>query len=95
MKLEPYFKYFCFGFAGLTLFLINSDLAVGKIDIRDYLSNFGLLLIRIEIGVLMTHEQLTAEVTLKNLLSKDKSLFLLPVGMIAYIPQFYYISLLV
>ncbi len=35
-------------------------------------------------GVLMTYEQLTAEVTLRNFFSKDKSLSLSPVGIFAH-----------
>lgn len=66
MKIDFYFKYFCFGLAGASLFLIYSDLSVGKTAPLDYLSNIGLFLICIEMGVLMTSEQLTAEVTLKN-----------------------------
>ena len=83
MKIERYFKYFSFGLAGFTLFLIYSDLTAGKTSLRDYLSNIGLLLISIEMGVLMTHEKLTAEVTLKNLFSKE-SLVVSTVGVLAY-----------
>jgi hypothetical protein len=35
-------------------------------------------------GVLMTYEQLTAKVTLRNLLSKNKTIFLSPVGIFAH-----------
>lgn len=84
MKLELYFKYFCFGFAGFTLFLIYSDLMDDKTAIEDYLGNIGLLLVCIEMGVLMSYEHLTAEVTLKKFFSKNKSLFLSPVGVFAH-----------
>lgn len=84
MKLESYFKYFCFGFAGLILFIIYSDFMGGKTALSDYLGNIGLLLVCIEMGVLMTYEHLTAEVTLRNFFSIDKSLSLSPVGIFAH-----------
>lgn len=85
MKLESYFKYFCFGFSGLLLFIIYSDLIVDKTSFSEYLINIGLFLICIELGVLMTCERLTAKVTFKNFFSKDKSLLVSPVGLLAHI----------
>lgn len=84
MKLEFYFKYFCFILAGFILFLIYSDIRAGKTEFSHYLGNIGLLLVSVEMGVLMTYEQLTAKVTLRNLLSKNKTIFLSPVGIFAH-----------
>lgn len=84
MKLESYFKYFSFGLAVFILFLIYADFVAGKTAITDYLGNIGLVLVSIEMGVLMTYEQLTAKVTLKNFFSTGKSLFLSPVGIFAH-----------
>ena len=83
MKLERYFRYFCFGLAGLILFLSYGDLAEQQTTITDHLSYLGLFLICIEMGVLMTYEQLTAKVTLKNFFSRQ-SLCLSPVGVFAH-----------
>ncbi|WP_180002013.1 MULTISPECIES: hypothetical protein [unclassified Acinetobacter] len=84
MKMQSYFKYFCFGFSAFSLFQIYSDIVDGKTEISAYLGNIGLFLVCIEMGVLMTYEQLTAEVTLRNFFSKDKSLSLSPVGIFAH-----------
>lgn len=83
MKLESSFKYFCFVFAAFILWLIYADLAAGKTAFSDYLSNIGLFLICIEMAVLMTHEKLTAEVSLKNFFSKGDVTFLSPIGVFA------------
>lgn len=83
MKLESSFKYFCFVFAAFILWLIYADLAAGKTAFSDYLGNIGLFLICIEMAVLMTHEKLTAKVTLKNFFSKDDVIFLSPIGVFA------------
>lgn len=84
MKLESYFKYFCFVLAGFTLFLIYLDMRAGKTEFSDYLGNIGLFLVSIEMGVLMTYEQLTAKVTLRNLLAKNRTISLSPVGICAH-----------
>ena len=83
MKLESTFKYFCFVFAAFILWLIYADLAAGKTAFSDYLGNIGLFLICIEMAVLMTHEKLTAEVSLKNFFSKGDATLLSPVGVFA------------
>ena len=80
MKLESSFKYFCFVFAAFILWLIYADLAAGKTAFSDYLGNIGLFLICIEMAVLMTHEKLTAEVSLKNFFLKVMLLFFLPLA---------------
>ncbi len=80
MKLESSFKYFCFVFAAFILWLIYADLAAGKTDFSDYLGNIGLFLICIEMAVLMTHEKLTAEVSLKNFFLKMMLLFFPPLA---------------
>lgn len=85
MKLESSFKYFCFVFAAFILFFIYSDLAAGKTVFSDYLDNIGLFLICIEMAVLMTHEKLTAKVTLKNFFSKGDVIFLSPIGVFAHV----------
>lgn len=85
MRLEIYFKYFCFGFAGLLLFSIYSDLTLGNVSFSDTLINIGLFLVCIELGVLMTYERLTAKVTLKNFFSKEQSLLVSPIGIFAHI----------
>ena len=85
MKLESSFKYFCFVFAAFILWLIYADLAAGKTAFSDYLGNIGLFLICIEMAVLMTHEKLTAKVTLKNSFSKDDVISLSPVGVFAHV----------
>ncbi len=85
MKLESSFKYFCFLFAALILLLIYSDLAAGATTFSGYLGHIGLFLICIEMGVLMTHEKLTAKVILKNFLSKDDAILLSPIGVFAHV----------
>ena len=85
MKLESSFKYFCFVFAALILLLIYADLAAGEAAFSGYLGHIGLFLICIEMGVLMTHEKLTAEVSLKNFFSKDNAIFLSPIGVFAHV----------
>ena len=85
MKLESSFKYFCFVFAAFILWLIYADLAAGKTAFSDYLGNIGLFLICIEMAVLMTHEKLTAEVSLKNFFSKDDVVYLSPIGVFAHV----------
>lgn len=84
MKLEASFKYFCFVFAALILSLIYADLAAGETAFSGYLGHIGLFLICVEMGVLMTHEKLTAKVTLKNFLSKDDAILLSPIGVFAH-----------
>lgn len=84
-KLEHYFKYFCFGFAGLIFFLTYSSFLTGKASVLDYLRNIGLIFICIEMGVLMTYERLTSKVTLKNFFTKSKSIQLSSVGVFAHI----------
>lgn len=84
-KLEHYFKYFCFGLAGLTFSLTYSSLLTSKAFLPDYLGNIGLILICIEMGVLMSYEQLTAKVTLKNFFTKSNSIQLSAIGIFAHI----------
>lgn len=83
MKLERGFKFFCFGLAGFILLLMYWDLVAGQTAIRDYLGHLGLFLVCIEMGVLMSYEQLSAKVTLKSFFSKQ-SLRLSPIGMFAH-----------
>ena len=74
MNVERYFKLFCFGLAALQLFLIYYDLSIGKAQAQDYLINVGVILMCIEMGILMTHEQLSAKVSFQSifLLPKDE-----------------------
>ena len=86
MKLERYFKYFCFAIATFLLFTIYLSISAGDTQVDRYLTKIGLLFISIEYGVLMTSDELKKKVTLKSLIVPEhEKIEVTGIGVFAYV----------
>ena len=83
-KLEARFKVFCFVVAVLQLILIFLSLVKGIPDLTELFTLLGLFLTSISMGVLMSYEDLSAQVSLNSFFKKQE-MILSPVGMVALI----------
>ena len=83
-KLEARFKIFCFIVAVIQLLLIFSTLVKGSPELTELSTMLGLFLTSVSMGVLMSYEELSAQVSLKSFFEKQE-MILSPVGIVALI----------
>ncbi|KAB1854552.1 hypothetical protein F4W09_10680 [Acinetobacter tandoii] len=82
---EKYFKYISFLLAFISLaFAFQLVFLKNELDIVSIISLIGLFLIFIELGVLMTYENLNMKVTLNNIFKLEIN-YLSPIGVFAHV----------
>ena len=81
-KLESRFKIFCFIVAAIHLILILFSLINGIPDLTELFTLIGLFFTSVSMGVLMSYEDLSAQVSFKSLFEKQ-TLLLSPIGFFA------------
>lgn len=84
MKLEQYFKYFCLLFASIILINILHEILNQPFEWLWLLEQIGLFFSCVSMGVLMTYDQLSAKVTLRNFITSEQKISLSPVGIFAH-----------